>query len=423
MFINGIKGCQVLNIKRYIINQGNSIEKLKYLLKKSNIINHINAWLKSRLQERRARREHAFYCANARTRSLSVLEENVLVGALRKRLASRGLVPIAKKKGELHVFLAFALNNWESVLPKTLEPFGKVTPFEWRSLGFNDLSKDWLKQRDAMNIIMLETFRNVHKTQPIDAVVGYLSGYTIFPNTLIEMANSGVVIFNFCWDDKLYFRGKVFGGRWAGPAAIASAIDLNLTNAPNSRIKYAVEGGLAMFWPEAAYPEIHKSYNLPFEFDVSFVGGKYGWRPQFIQKLLNLGINVTCFGNGWDNGPLSEEEMIKLYSRSRINLGFAGVGYSKKLMCLKGRDFEVPMSGGLYLTQDNPELSLVYKIGKEIAAYKDERDCAKKIMWLLKNPDEAATIRKAGRKRALRDHTWEKRFEKIFRLAGIIGYK
>ena len=42
---------------------------------------------------------------------------------------------------------------------------------------------------------------------------------------------------------------------------------------------------------------------------------------------------------------MSNEEMVKLYSCSRINLGFAGVGHSKKLMCREGRDFEVPMSG------------------------------------------------------------------------------
>lgn len=372
------------------------------------------------MQERYASKEFTYYGEESRARNLSVPAEAELGGVLRKRLASRDLFPQAKRKGELHVFLAFALNNWESVLPKALESFGKVTVFEWRSLGFNELSDDWLKQRDTMNAVMLEYFYKAHKGKPIDAVVGYLSGYTISPDTLIEMAKSGVVIFNFCLDDKLYFRGKMLGGRWAGPVALDSAVDLNLTNAPDSCIKYIREGGLALFWPEAAYPEVHKPYEVPFEFDVTFVGGKYGWRPRFIQELRKFGIRVACFGNGWENGPLSDEEMIKLYSRSRINLGFGGVGHSRKLMCLKGRDFEVPMSGGLYLTQDNPELSLVYEVGKVILTYKNEKDCAEKIKWLLANPEEAAKIRKAGRERTLKDHTWEKRFEKIFRLAGIM---
>ena len=316
------------------------------------------------MQERCASREQAFYCEEARTKNLSIPKETELTGAMKKRFVSRWFSPKSKRKGEFHIFLAFALNNWESVLPKALEPFGKVTAFEWRSQGFNDLSSDWLNRRDAMNAVMLESLYNAHKKKPIDAVVGYLSGYTISPDVLGKIAKSGVVIFNFCWDDKLYFRGKMFGGRWTGPAALASAVDLNLTSAPDSCIKYVAEGGLALFWPEAARPEFHKPYDVSFEFDISFVGGKYGGRPRFISKLQKMGIKVVCFGNGWENGPLSDEEVVKLFSRSRINLGFAGVGYSKKLMCLKGRDFEVPMSGGLYLTQDNPELSLVYDIGK-----------------------------------------------------------
>jgi spore maturation protein CgeB len=112
--------------------------------------------------------------------------------------------------------------------------------------------------------------------------------------------------------------------------------------------------------------------------------------------------------------------MIKLYSRSRINLGFAGVGHSRKLMCLKGRDFEVPMSGGLYLTQNNPELSLVYDVDRDLVTYGRVEDCAGKIKRLLANPGEAARIRDSGRKRALRDHTWEKRFHDLFRATGLM---
>ena len=36
-----------------------------------------------------------------------------------------------------------------------------------------------------------------------------------------------------------------------------------------------------------------------------------------------------------------------------------------------------------------------------------------KLKWLLANPAEASKIRDAGRKRALRDHTWKKRFEEF----------
>ncbi len=305
-------------------------------------------------------------------------------------------------------------------MPYSLEPFGRVTAFKWREHGFDDTRPDWLEYRDQMNLAMLEAYRKADSQEPVDAVVGYLSGYNMSPETLMQMADTGAVIFNFCWDDKLNFPGPEIGSRYASPAAIAHAVDLNLTNSPDSVIKYAVHGGLAMFWPEAAHPDIHHPHDVPFEFDVSFVGGCYGWRPVFIRRLSKMGIKVESFGHGWSNGPLPSEEMVKLYSRSRINLGFATVGHSRRLMCIKGRDFEIPMSGGLYLTQDNPELLRVYDVGTEILTYKNESDCAQIIQNLLTDPDRAETIRKAGRKRCLSEHTYEKRWTKIFGMASLL---
>ena len=392
----------------------------KERLKKISLVAKANAVLKARLQEHKAARELAYYQRKALRSGTKLPDYDALSQTLKENLAQRGIHPVPKRKGALHIFLTYALNNWEAVLPIALKPFGRVSEFEWGSRGFGSKSENWLDRRDPMNKAMLASFYKANSDAPVDVVIGYLSGYGCAPEILRNMAQAGAVIFNFCWDDKLGFRGKTYGGRWTGPAALASVVDLNLTNAPESCIKYFGEGELAMFWPEAAHPGIHKPYDLPFEFDVSFVGQKYGWRPKFITKLQRMGIKVACFGNGWENGPLSDEEMIKLYSRSRINLGFAGVAHSRRLMCLKGRDFEVPMSGGLYLTQNNPELSLVYDVGKEIVTYENEKDCAEKIRWLLAHPDEADAIRKAGRIRALRDHSWEKRFEDIFRTASIM---
>lgn len=393
---------------------------MKEKLKKINLIAKANFVFKTKLQEYKAASELAYYRRKTLQSGVILPDYNALFQALKVRLARRGIHPVLKRKGSLHIFLIYMLNNWEAVLPIVLKSFGSISEFECCSHGFNSTAESWSDQRGAMNEAMRKSFHKANSVKPVDIVVGYLSGDVCCPEILREMAQLGAIVLNFCWDDKLGFRGKMRGGCWTGPAALASIVDLNLTNAPESRIKYLIEGGLAMFWPEAAHPDFHKPYDLPFEYDVSFVGGKYSWRPKFIEKLRKAGINVTCFGNGWGNGPLSGEEMIKLYSRSRINLGFAGVGYSRKLMCLKGRDFEVPMSGGLYLTQDNPELSLVYEVDKEIVTYKDEGDCAMKIKRLLNNPDEAEKIRRAGRVRALRDHSWDLRFEYVFKMAGLI---
>ena len=390
------------------------------MLRNIPLVVKANSIVKANLQERIAGRQLRAYQAEAVKKGLECLEEKKLKQSLQKRLAQRRSVHRLKSKGDLHIFLAYYVSSWESVLPRSLEPFGKVTVFNWREHGFDDRKPDWLSQRDQMNTAMLEAFHQANRTEPVDVVIGYLSGYNTSPKTLQKMSQAGAVIFNFCWDDKLSFSGKKLGGRYTGPAGIAHAVDLNLTNSPDSLIKYAVKGGLAMFWPEAAHPDVHRPYNTPFEFDVSFAGACYGQRPSFIKKLARHNIKVECFGHGWPNGPLSSEEMIKLYSRSRINLGFAGVGYSRKLMCLKGRDFEVPMSGGLYLTQNNPELSLVFDVGNEILTYRNEQDCVRIVHELLADPDKAEAVRKAGRKRCLSDHSYQERWSQVFQIAGLL---
>jgi len=382
------------------------------------LLNTLKVAVKSRIQEIQAKRSMGFYRKASRKLSCS-LDGIDIAAAVKKRLLDRGICQSPAKKGELHIFLCFSSNNWEKILPIVLKPFGELTVFQWESTGFFDTYNEWLTYRNKLNVEMLDTFRKAHSKHPIDAMVGYMSDFNTLKETLLEIGKSGITIFNMSWDDKLYFSGDV-RGQPRSLDKIVSSVDLNLTNAPESVIKYLVHGGLAMFWPEAASPELHKPYDAPFEFDVSFVGNKYGWRPRFIERLRKAGINVVALGESWGNGQLSNEDMVKVYSQSRINLGFAGVGYCKNLMCLKGRDFEVPMSGGLYLTQDNPELALVYEVGKEIVTYKDEKDCAQKIRWLLENPENAEKIRKAGRKRALKDHTWENRFSDIFRNAGLL---
>lgn len=389
-------------------------------LKHIPLVGRANRLLKARLQERRAARSLAAYRRKARQTRLVCLEGQALQAAVRSRLADRGRQRWPKPKGQLHIFLAYYVSNWEAILPRALAPFGRVRTFEWRSEGYDDRATDWLQQRDAMNAAMLEAFQEANRQSPVDAVVGYLSGYNTAPQTLQAMAQAGAAIFNFCWDDKLAFPGPRFGRRYASPAALAHVVDLNLTNAKESIIKYQSHAGLAMFWPEAAHPEVHRSYDIPFEFDVSFVGARYSWRPDFIAELHRHGVQVACFGKGWPNGPLSDEDMVRLYSRSRINLGFSGIGHSRRLMHLKGRDFEVPMSGGLYLTQDNPELSMVFDVGKEIVTYTDAEDCAASIRTLLAEPERAAAIRAAGQARCRRDHTYNARWRQAFSVAGLL---
>jgi hypothetical protein len=391
-------------------------------LKRIRIASAANARLKARLVERDAAAIRNRYADEAHRRGVPIPEGPALKSALISRIGGRtAALGWPKPLGELHLFLVYGVTNWETVLPNALSPFGTVSTFEWRSRGFDESKPDWLGRRDEMNQALLRAFQAADRRRPVDVVVGYISGYTVAPQVLDQMASQGAAIVNFCFDDKIAWPGRVRGGRYTSTAAIAHAVDLNLTSDPHGSVRYFAHGGLCLFHPEAADPGWYKPLDTPFQYDVSFIGARYGWRPTLIQELHRRGIEVECFGKGWPNGALPNAQMNEIYARSRVNLGFGGIGFSKDLLCLKGRDFEVPMSGAVYLTQDNPELSAVFEVGREILTYQDADDCAQTIRALLNDEKRAAQVRIAARARCLQDHTYGARWLNVFRTLGAVG--
>lgn len=378
----------------------------------------LHTYRRARQIERRIAKEQHYYEESAR----GCAESRPIALRLRERLAARSVVISPKPKGDLHIVFATRPSNWEPHnIPPELEKMGTVTRYYYSERGFDDAASDWVHRRHKMDADLLAFVREVQSRQPIDMFLGYLSGWQIAPETIRAIGGMGIVTCGFHWDDKLSFRGIKVGERWSGPAAVAAAYDLNLTNAPSSLVKYEVEGGLALFWPEAANPDHFRPLDLPFRYDVSFVGACYGHRPILVNYLRRNGAQVEAFGLGWPNGPLSDGEMVRLYASSRINLGFGGIGYSMNAQCLKGRDFEVPMCGAVYLTSANPELALVYDCENEIVTYRGKQDCLRTIQTLLNDHIRCEKIRRAARIKAAQLHTWQERFRELFGVIGLIS--
>ena len=92
-----------------------------------------------------------------------------------------------------------------------------------------------------------------------------------------------------------------------------------------------------------------------------------------------------------------------------LTLGFSAVGYTKHITTLKGRDFEIPLWGGLYITQFSQGLKEYYDIENEILVYTSFKDCIDQINFIQNNPVLAKRIRIDGYKRALKFCSWESR--------------
>ncbi len=367
--------------------------------------------------ERRLQKERRDYDAAFRKKGLAVPDEETLRRDLRR--AFPGIRP--KARGAICSIAIYHHYNWENYsLKPALEKFGSVRHYDWYD-DFNHSAKDWRSRGKAlMNRALCDTVAAWMAGKPADFIFLYVSGELVEPETLARLRRFGVPLVNLALNDKEHFVSKIRGGRAFGARDICREFDLCWTSTEDALVKYCVEGARPIYLPEGANPDAHKPYDLEKTIDVSFVGQCYGNRAEVIGELVRRGIDVRAYGFGWPAGPLAVEDMVKLYSQSRINLGFGGVIGHPDTFCLKGRDFEIPMSGGLYLTEDHAELANAFRRGEEILTYSGIDDLEEKIRYYLTHPDEAQTVREKGRARALADHTWEARFAKIFRLLGLL---
>lgn len=241
------------------------------------------------------------------------------------------------------------------------------------------------------------------------------------------------VTLNWFCDD--HWRFENFSADWA------PAYDWVVTTARSAVPKYAAIGyrhAIKNQW--ACNDLLYRKLDLPMRYDVSFVGQPHGNRRCVLEALRARGIDVATFGLGWDSGRVSQDEMIRIFNQSRINLNLANAstpseetaessaGWLSRLLGgvtrkrrksayvqqIKARTFEVPGCGGFLLTEPADDLEEYYDLGKEVVTFDGVADLAAKISYYLAHDDERRAIARAGYERTLRDHTYERRFAEIF---------
>ncbi|UNC93639.1 CgeB family protein [Candidatus Contubernalis alkaliaceticus] len=337
------------------------------------------------------------------------------------------------------------------------------------------------KNRPRVTEELVKQIRAAHEEKPVDLFFSYFYDACILPEAVEEIKSLGIKTVNFFCNAsyQLYLVQE-----------ISPHYDWCLVTEKFRLEDYRALGANPIYCQEAANPNVYKPYDLPAEFDVTFVGQAYGDRSHFIKYLLDQGIDIRVWGYGWQDfspeyrqanrpstlkravnigcrlmtregwkiaaeriksksavqdsdgdgsphcsvipvdlpshllgGPLSDLEMIQMYSRSKINLGFSTCGSThttgERILQIRLRDFEVPMSGGFYLVEYMEELEEFFKVGEEIVCYHNLEDLAEKIHYYLKHDEKREKIRRAGVERCRRDHTWQKRFQAAFKEMGL----
>ena len=336
------------------------------------------------------------------------------------------------------------------------------------------LSRQWNikfrtdKFRERLSEYLPKLFFEVHKNNPFDLIFSYLTDLDIHSTALKEIKRHGLPMLNFSCNNTHQFHLV---------ENTALYYDYNLHAEKDAGEKFRRTGANPVWFQMSANPNYFFPLEQSKKFDISFIGSNYGSRGDYLEYLLSRGLNVHAFGPNWlinrpypglkrlykgltklryqaimmtihdpDNRiaiesslnelktqqtlrrnfrgfmhyPIPDSELNPTYNRSRINLGFLEVidRVSEKTPTLKShlhlREFEIPMSGGLYITNYSDELAEHYVPDREVLVFRDEHELFDKCRYYLANPELAARIAREGHERALKSHTSQKRLEALF---------
>jgi spore maturation protein CgeB len=310
--------------------------------------------------------------------------------------------------------------------------------------GFDEIMR--AHGREKMNEMLLKT---VGDLQP-SVTFFFLFTDEIRKDSIRKLSSSGKTItVNWFADDHWRFRGFT--------RHYAPCFNWSVTTDRNSVPKYrrlGYENVILSQWGVNHYQYLPSG--LPIKYDVSFVGQVHSDREDLVSRLEKSGVRVDCWGRGWPNGRLSSDEMIRVFSQSRINLNFTASSavLNRKAMAkiivnrradsslhlrsplgmwenaltllkpagtqIKGRNFEIPGCGGFLLTGAADGLEVYYLPGKEIAVFHNDDELIDSVRYYLAHEDERAAICRAGFDRTLREHTYEQRFRKLFHSIGAL---
>jgi len=196
----------------------------------------------------------------------------------------------------------------------------------------------------------------------------------------------------------------------------------------------------------------YKPIEIEKDIDVSFVGQYKPPRGKVVKALQKAGIKVEAFGSGWPNGKISQEDMFKIFSRSRINLNLnvrpgplsprviSRIFLKKSIDKIKldfhlienlrsylhfpilhthARPFELAGCRAFVISGFSEDIPLSYKENEEMVFYYSIPDLIDKIRYYLEHNIERERIAQAGYDKTLGSHTYEKRFNDIFAKTGL----
>ena len=173
-------------------------------------------------------------------------------------------------------------------------------------------------------------------------------------------------------------------------------------------------------------------YPVPDEkkiYDVAMVASAPEQTPDGLIRanLMNeipKNLRVGIFGSGWQywtryfpdlakcigsSSVPSIAEVNRIYNQSKILINFHSTGH---LASISSRTFEIALAGGFQLLDYREDLDLLFP-PKSFSLFGSPAEMVDQIRYWLNHPEERTASVKKTHDIVLKNHTWQKRIEKI----------
>lgn len=274
---------------------------------------------------------------------------------------------------------------------------------------------------EMVSQVVLESIQE----RPIDILI-CMALAPISPRVLAELRKRGVI--TVLWFVEDYSRFTYW-------QHVAQYFDFVFTIQKGKCIEAlrAAGAGEVQYLPVACDPGVHAPLELSLEekarwgSPISFMGAGYHNRQQLFASMADYPLKLwgtewpTCrpFDRMVQEGGrrLAPAEYVKVFNATDININLHSSherdGVDPFGDFLNPRTFELAASGVFQLVDKRSLLGDAFEIGKELVTFESGADLKEKVAYYMAHPEERAAVARAGRERALRDHTYAHRIKQM----------
>lgn len=322
----------------------------------------------------------------------------------------------------------------------------------------------WIrKHRPGASERLLAEVRAAHASKPLNLFFSYFYNSHVEPSAIAAIRKMGIPAINFYCNAAHQFHLV---------REIAPSYDFCWVPERQALAAYKAVGAKPLHVQMGAHPGYYRPQPSARDIELCFVGSIYADRVQWLGRIADAGLGLRVFsgraapisrgrnGGGrsfarealhdlfaagpvylarraWRYGTAAgaykkiaglrqpfAEDLVSVFHRSHAVLNLShvydgGKPGGKLKSHVRLRDFEAPMSRALYVPQWCDELDEYFDPEREVLAWRSVEELRAKLGKARRDKGWAESVREAGYRRSLAEHTSSHRFRQLFQLAGL----